>query len=159
MTGPYGPFKSTADVAALALIEPLHGLSFALLHLACMRLLGEIVPPGLAATAQALSVLIQAVASAGEPPPARGPAGTIPRSRRRIAGRGWLPRWVSRPRRAASVLVLIFDEFADLILAGRDEKKEFENLVARIAGKGRAAGYSLGFGDAAPRPSRGHRAH
>ena len=38
----------------MALIEPLHGLSFALLHLACMRLLGERVPSGLAATAQAI---------------------------------------------------------------------------------------------------------
>lgn len=44
----------TADVTVLALIEPLHGLTFALLHLACMRILGEIVPPGLAATAQAI---------------------------------------------------------------------------------------------------------
>jgi PPP family 3-phenylpropionic acid transporter len=44
----------TADVGAMALIEPLHGLSFALLHLACMRLLGQMVPPGLAATAQAI---------------------------------------------------------------------------------------------------------
>jgi S-DNA-T family DNA segregation ATPase FtsK/SpoIIIE len=32
-------------------------------------------------------------------------------------------------------LVLTFDEFADLILAGREDKKEFEALVARIAGK------------------------
>jgi PPP family 3-phenylpropionic acid transporter len=44
----------TADVAALALIQPLHGLTFALLHLACMRLLAHTVPPGLAATAQAI---------------------------------------------------------------------------------------------------------
>jgi PPP family 3-phenylpropionic acid transporter len=44
----------TADVTAMALIEPLHGLSFALLHLACMRLIGQIVPPALAATAQAI---------------------------------------------------------------------------------------------------------
>ena len=36
----------TADVVAMSLIEPLHELSFALLHLACMRLLGEMVPPG-----------------------------------------------------------------------------------------------------------------
>jgi RecB family exonuclease len=49
-------------------------------------------------------------------------------------------------------LVLIFDEFADLILAGRDEKKEFENLVARIAGKGRAAGIHLVL--ATQRPDR-----
>jgi PPP family 3-phenylpropionic acid transporter len=44
----------TADVAAMALVEPLHGLSFALLHLACMRLLGRLVPPSLTATAQAI---------------------------------------------------------------------------------------------------------
>jgi PPP family 3-phenylpropionic acid transporter len=39
---------------ALALVQPLHGLTFALLHLACMRLLARIVPPGLEGTAQAL---------------------------------------------------------------------------------------------------------
>ena len=42
------------DVAAFALIEPLHGLTFALLHLSCMRILVLIVPPTLAATAQAV---------------------------------------------------------------------------------------------------------
>jgi PPP family 3-phenylpropionic acid transporter len=45
--------QSTA-VLALALVQPLHGLTFALLHLACMRLLARIVPPGLEGTAQAL---------------------------------------------------------------------------------------------------------
>jgi DNA segregation ATPase FtsK/SpoIIIE, S-DNA-T family len=49
-------------------------------------------------------------------------------------------------------LVLIFDEFADLILAGREDKKEFEALVARIAGKGRAAGVHLVL--ATQRPDR-----
>ncbi|MGJ5176429.1 DNA translocase FtsK [Bradyrhizobium oligotrophicum] len=49
-------------------------------------------------------------------------------------------------------LVLIFDEFADLILAGRDDKKEFEALVARIAGKGRASGIHLVL--ATQRPDR-----
>ncbi len=44
----------TAWLPAMALIEPLHGLSFALLHLAAMRLLAEIVPPLLAATALTL---------------------------------------------------------------------------------------------------------
>jgi hypothetical protein len=39
--------------------------------------------------------------------------------------------------------VLVFDEFADLILADRDAKKTFEELVARIAAKGRAAGIHL----------------
>jgi S-DNA-T family DNA segregation ATPase FtsK/SpoIIIE len=49
-------------------------------------------------------------------------------------------------------LVLVFDEFADLILAGREDKKEFEALVARIAGKGRAAGIHLVL--ATQRPDR-----
>ena len=44
----------SATVLALALVQPLHGLTFALLHLACMRLLVRIVPPGLEGTAQAL---------------------------------------------------------------------------------------------------------
>jgi MFS transporter, PPP family, 3-phenylpropionic acid transporter len=43
----------TTSVAASALVEPLHGLTFALQHLACMRLIGAVVPPRLAATAQA----------------------------------------------------------------------------------------------------------
>jgi PPP family 3-phenylpropionic acid transporter len=43
----------TTSVAASALAEPLHGLTFALQHLACMRLIAAIVPPPLAATAQA----------------------------------------------------------------------------------------------------------
>jgi DNA segregation ATPase FtsK/SpoIIIE-like protein len=49
-------------------------------------------------------------------------------------------------------LVLIFDEFADLILSSREDKKEFEALVARIAGKGRAAGIHLVL--ATQRPDR-----
>jgi MFS transporter, PPP family, 3-phenylpropionic acid transporter len=44
----------TADVAVLSLIQPLHGFTFALLHLACMRLLAVAVPAQLAATAQAI---------------------------------------------------------------------------------------------------------
>ena len=44
----------TLDLTAIVLIQPLHGVTFALLHLACMRLLAISVPPHLAATAQAL---------------------------------------------------------------------------------------------------------
>jgi MFS transporter, PPP family, 3-phenylpropionic acid transporter len=50
----WGVMAETASIPAVALIEPLHGLSFALLHLACMRLMAEIVPRPLAATALAL---------------------------------------------------------------------------------------------------------
>jgi PPP family 3-phenylpropionic acid transporter len=42
----------STDPYALALIEPLHGLTFALLHLACMRVIAVVVPLRLAATAQ-----------------------------------------------------------------------------------------------------------
>ena len=42
----------TAWLPAMALVEPLHGLTFALLHLACMQMLSVVVPPALAATAQ-----------------------------------------------------------------------------------------------------------
>jgi PPP family 3-phenylpropionic acid transporter len=47
----------TAAPVALALVQPLHGLTFAALHLACMRLIVTLVPPTLAATAQALYAL------------------------------------------------------------------------------------------------------
>jgi DNA segregation ATPase FtsK/SpoIIIE-like protein len=49
-------------------------------------------------------------------------------------------------------IVLVFDEFADLILTGRDERKNFEDMVARLAGKGRAAGVHLVL--ATQRPDR-----
>lgn len=39
--------------------------------------------------------------------------------------------------------VIVFDEFADLILSSPDTKKEFERRVARIAQMGRAAGIHL----------------
>lgn len=44
----------TNSVLVLASLQPLHGLTFALLHLACMRMMGRLVPAHLAATAQAL---------------------------------------------------------------------------------------------------------
>ena len=44
----------TNSVLLLSVLQPLHGLTFALLHLACMRVIGNVVPPAVAATAQAL---------------------------------------------------------------------------------------------------------
>jgi len=44
----------TSSVMALAILQPLHGLTFALLHLACMRMMAGFIPAQLAATAQAL---------------------------------------------------------------------------------------------------------
>jgi PPP family 3-phenylpropionic acid transporter len=45
---------ASTDVVLLALVEPLHGFTFALLHLAGMRVIAQTVPLGLAATAQAV---------------------------------------------------------------------------------------------------------
>ena len=36
---------STTAVTALAIVQPLHGLTFAALHLACMRVVSATVPP------------------------------------------------------------------------------------------------------------------
>jgi PPP family 3-phenylpropionic acid transporter len=48
---------ASTSVMALALVQPLHGLTFAAMHLACMRLIAEIVPQRLAATAQTMYAL------------------------------------------------------------------------------------------------------
>jgi MFS transporter, PPP family, 3-phenylpropionic acid transporter len=45
---------ATASVPALAMVQPLHGLTFALLHLAAMHLIARVVPEHLAASAQTL---------------------------------------------------------------------------------------------------------
>jgi PPP family 3-phenylpropionic acid transporter len=50
----WGVMALTASIPALVLVQPLHGITFALLHLACMRLLAGLVPAGLEATAQAI---------------------------------------------------------------------------------------------------------
>ena len=47
------------------------------------------------------------------------------------------------PRADMPFRVILFDEFADLILSGKTEREQFENLVARLAQKGRAAGIHL----------------
>ena len=54
----------TAALPALALVQPLHGITFAALHLACMRLIAAIVPERLGATAQALYALGATVTTA-----------------------------------------------------------------------------------------------
>jgi PPP family 3-phenylpropionic acid transporter len=48
----------TVNVAALALVQPLHGFTFALLYLASMRIIADAVPQSLAATAQAVYGLV-----------------------------------------------------------------------------------------------------
>lgn len=54
----WGVMAQSADEAALALVQPLHGFTFALLHLACMRVIADTVPRGLAGTAQTVYGLV-----------------------------------------------------------------------------------------------------
>jgi PPP family 3-phenylpropionic acid transporter len=49
----WGTVAQTAWFPVMAIVEPLHGLTFALLHLACMDMIGRVVAARLAATAQA----------------------------------------------------------------------------------------------------------
>jgi PPP family 3-phenylpropionic acid transporter len=44
----------TTSVLLLSIVQPLHGLTFALLHLACMRVMGNLIPISLCATAQTI---------------------------------------------------------------------------------------------------------
>ena len=50
----WGLLAQSSNIVALALAEPLHGLTFAFLHLSCMRVLVAIVPRELAGIAQAI---------------------------------------------------------------------------------------------------------
>ena len=54
----------TAVIWMLAVVQPLHGLTFALMHLACMRVIANSVPAHLAATAQAFYAVGPALATA-----------------------------------------------------------------------------------------------
>ncbi len=54
---------TTVQIVPLMLAEPLHGFTFALLHLAGMRVIGATVPRHLAATAQAFYVTVAAGAA------------------------------------------------------------------------------------------------
>ena len=60
----WGVAARTAWFPAMAMVEPLHGLTFALLHLACMDMIGRVVPARLAATAQAFYATIAMGATA-----------------------------------------------------------------------------------------------
>ncbi|MBZ9717538.1 MFS transporter [Mesorhizobium sp. AD1-1] len=55
----------TAAGWMLAFVQPLHGITFALLHLACMRVIASSVPAHLAATAQALYAIGPGLATVG----------------------------------------------------------------------------------------------
>jgi PPP family 3-phenylpropionic acid transporter len=56
--------SATTSVFLLAVLQPLHGLTFALLHLACMRSMAVHIPTHLSATAQAIYALAAGVVTA-----------------------------------------------------------------------------------------------
>jgi PPP family 3-phenylpropionic acid transporter len=63
----------TAWFPFMALVEPLHGLTFALLHLACMEMISRVVPIKLAATAQTFYATIAMGATSAAVTLAAGP--------------------------------------------------------------------------------------
>ncbi len=69
----WGAAASTAAFPVMAAVEPLHGLTFALLHLACMDVIGRRVPRALAATAQAFYATIAMGATSAAVTLAGGP--------------------------------------------------------------------------------------
>ena len=54
----WGVLAQTVDLVALGLVQPLHGFTFALFHLAAMRIIGDTVSRDFAATAQAVYGLV-----------------------------------------------------------------------------------------------------
>jgi PPP family 3-phenylpropionic acid transporter len=69
----WGTAAQTAWFPIMAVVEPLHGLTFALLHLACMDMIGQVVPIALAATAQSFYATIAMGAMAAAVTLAAGP--------------------------------------------------------------------------------------
>ncbi|WP_063615020.1 MFS transporter [Bradyrhizobium sp. ARR65] len=55
----------STSVMVLSIVQPLHGLTFALLHLACMRTMSDVVPSNLSATAQAFYAFGSGLLTAG----------------------------------------------------------------------------------------------
>ncbi len=69
----WGTAAQTAWFPAMAMVEPLHGLTFALLHLACMGTIRRIISGNLAATAQAFYNTVAMGAAAAAVTLASGP--------------------------------------------------------------------------------------
>ena len=69
----WGAVALTADIRVMAVVEPLHGLTFALMHLACMDVIARTVPARLAATAQAFYATIAMGAASAAVTLAAGP--------------------------------------------------------------------------------------
>ncbi|HEY3899962.1 MAG TPA: DNA translocase FtsK [Chthoniobacter sp.] len=61
----------------------------------------------------------------------------------RLAGEGFENLGQRGAKKDMPFRIIVFDEFADLVLAGKQQREQFESLVARLAQKGRAAGIHL----------------
>jgi adenosyl cobinamide kinase/adenosyl cobinamide phosphate guanylyltransferase len=128
-------FRNEPDRVRLALVDP------KILTFNCVKSSPYLWQPLATDIGAALAVLDAAVSEMETRYRTLAKEGFVSISDRIRAGRIDLP-----------FVVLVFDEFADLILTGRNEKKEFEDMVARLAGKGRAAGVHLVL--ATQRPDR-----
>jgi MFS transporter, PPP family, 3-phenylpropionic acid transporter len=69
----WGIAAQTASFPVMAAVEPLHGLTFALLHLSCMHVISRVVPVKLAATAQTFYATIAMGATSAGVTLAAGP--------------------------------------------------------------------------------------
>ena len=69
----WGAAAQTAWFPVMAIVEPLHGLTFALLHLSCMDVITRVAPAKLAATAQAFYATIALGATSAAVTLAAGP--------------------------------------------------------------------------------------
>jgi DNA segregation ATPase FtsK/SpoIIIE, S-DNA-T family len=128
-------FRNAPERVRLALVDP------KILTFSCVESSPYLWRPLATDIGAALAVLEAAVSEMESRYRALAKEGFVSISDRIQAGRVDLP-----------FVVVVFDEFADLILTGRDERKEFEDMVARLAGKGRAAGVHLVL--ATQRPDR-----
>lgn len=97
-----------------------------------MQSLPHLTGPIISQLGDAISCLEQAVGDMESRYQQLGREGFANLGQRINAGQGDLP-----------FRVIVFDEFADLVLAGKKEKTQFETLVTRLASKGRAAGIHL----------------
>ena len=118
--------RNDPDALRLTLIDP------KVLTFGDLRDAPHLAGPVITDVADAIACLEAAVADMDARYPRLAEEGFSNLAERIAAGRTDLP-----------FHVMVVDEFADLILAGRREKGRFEALVARLAAKGRAAGIHL----------------
>jgi DNA segregation ATPase FtsK/SpoIIIE, S-DNA-T family len=119
-------YRASPDILKISVIDPKY-LTFTGFS-GCKHLTGPVIKD----IQEAVGCLEKAVQEMEERYILLAREGLQKLSQRIAQGNTDLPYWV-----------IVFDEFADLVLTGKENKKKFEDLVARLAGKGRAAGIHL----------------